>query len=910
MTAHNIAANKFPQTGASGRFKNLLASCLLGLIFVLPIAAAPGVPEFQWAQRGGGANADHGYAVAVDAAGNSYVTGTFDGAVSFGPTNLTGVVEIFVAKYNASGALQWVRKFGGPNRDEGKAIAVDSAGNCYVTGFFTGTVDFGGTNLTSAGGADIFVAKYNTDGALQWARRGGSSVNDEETGRGIAVDSAGNCYVTGYFTGSANFTGVSATSAGGYDFFLIKYNSAGTIQWLRTVGEFASDRGHAVAVDSSGNCYVTGHYENTINFGGTSLTRVGINDIFVVKYNTSGTVLWARSAGGSDFDEGFGIAADLAGNCYVTGYFTRNATFGSTTLTNADDHADIFLAKYNNTGVMQWSRRLGVPQNDYGRGVVVDGLGNSFITGSLTGKPFVAKHTSAGDLHWIQAPEGTVFGEGFGIALMSTITNCYVSGLYYGTVTFGLHTLTNSGQADFFFTKLALFNHQPSFTKGADQTVLEDAVALSVTNWATNISPGSTDETGQLLTFFTTNDNSSLFLSPPAISSSGTLTYTLAPNANGVATVGVWLKDNGGTFNGGADTSAVENFTITVIPVNDLPVAGAQSVSVFEDTPLNITLTGIDVDGDPLTFTVTTLPMHGTLSGVPPVLSYLAQTNYFGPDSFSFRVNDGHGDSAEAEISIAVGPINDVPEADASATLPLHISPNGTNATVVLDGTRSWDADGDALQYRWFVSGTTNTLGSGVVAVVILPVGTNSISLVVSDGTISATNTVTIEVITTAQAVERLVSIVDAEISRSRPLIASLNAAISSIDRSNPTAALNQLRAFQNKVMAQVTPLDVALAAEFIRLAQEVIDVLNGGSAGSASVNGVATNSRRVTRQSNGKVLVQFSAKAGSIQIVAASTNVIDWELIGVAVDRGGEFEFEDKNAERFPARYYRIISP
>src|SRR5206468_9312559 len=120
--------------------------------------------------------------------------------------------------------------------------------------------------------------------------------------------------------------------------------------------------------------------------------------------------------------------------------------------------------------------------------------------------------------------------------------------------------------------------------------------------------------------------------------------------------------------------------------------------------------------------------------------------------------------------------------------------------------------DSDTLQYRWFLAGSTEPLATGIVAIVVLPVGTNSISLAVSDGIAAATNTITVEVITAAQAVERLVTAVNSDVSRSGPLIATLRAAIASIDRSNPAAAINQLQAFQNQIHAQLEPLDAEAA--------------------------------------------------------------------------------------------------
>ena len=253
-------------------------------------------------------------------------------------------LDIFVAKLNPSGNWLWAVKAGGNCDDEGSGIDVDDSGNAYVTGYFNYTATFGGHTLTASGSYDIFIAKLNPYGNWLWARKaGGTSV---EHGTGIDVDGAGNAYVTGYFNGTATFGSQTLLATHGYgsDIFVTKLGTSGNWLWAVKAGWTDSDSGSGIAVDGAGNAYVTGRFEGTATFGSHTLTSTGSYDIFAARLNPSGTWQWAVKAGGTDSDTGSGIAVDGAGNAYVTGYFTGTATFGSHTLTSSGG-TDIFVAK-------------------------------------------------------------------------------------------------------------------------------------------------------------------------------------------------------------------------------------------------------------------------------------------------------------------------------------------------------------------------------------------------------------------------------------------------------------------------------------------------------------------------------------------------------------------------------------
>ncbi|MCB5245750.1 MAG: SBBP repeat-containing protein, partial [Candidatus Cloacimonetes bacterium] len=179
---------------------------------------------WQWVEQAGGIGNDYGRSITIDSSGNSYITGYFYGTASFGSTTLTttgsGAVDIFVAKLDSSGNWLWAKQAGGNNWDVGFGIATDSSGNSYVTGFFAESASFGSTTLTSSGGEDIFVAKLDSSGNWLWAKQAGGTGLD--IGYGIATDSSGNSYVTGFFAESASFGSTTLTSSGGEDIFVAK----------------------------------------------------------------------------------------------------------------------------------------------------------------------------------------------------------------------------------------------------------------------------------------------------------------------------------------------------------------------------------------------------------------------------------------------------------------------------------------------------------------------------------------------------------------------------------------------------------------------------------------------------------------------------------------------------------------
>jgi hypothetical protein len=203
-------------------------------------------PSWEWAVRAGGTFWDWGWGVAVDTSENLYITGEFRETATFGTTTLVsqGQREVFVAKLNTNGDWQWAKSAGGTNDDWGWGIAVDTKGNTYITGSFNGTATFGTTTLVSQGESDVFVAKLNANGDWQWAIKTGGTSYD---GRGgVAVDTSGNVYITGYFFGSATFGPFTLVSQGYSDVFITKLDTDGVWQWAVRAGGTSPDWGEVL----------------------------------------------------------------------------------------------------------------------------------------------------------------------------------------------------------------------------------------------------------------------------------------------------------------------------------------------------------------------------------------------------------------------------------------------------------------------------------------------------------------------------------------------------------------------------------------------------------------------------------------------------------------------------------------
>lgn len=376
-------------------------------------ALAEPPPSIDWVEEIRSPDADVGYDVGVDSTGGILLTGYTPGIDS----------DAFVAKYDSAGTSQWWRQNRTSGLGSGYRVAIDRIGNVIATGQTTG----GSTG-------DAFLTSFDAAGAVNWPL---SIITlGADIGYGVAVDGARNILNSGSTTGTLE----AGPALGGQDAFLQKHDAGGMLLWSRQIGTSAADIGYSVAVDGPGNVYLTGSTsgslfdgqynggqdaflarydpagtllwsrqigttaddygrsavvdgDGNIYIGGSTAGSLlggtfngGLGDAFVAKYDATGTLLWSRQLGTAGRDGLFDLAVDSVGNVLITG-----ATEGSILGGQHSGANDVFLAKYDPAGALLWSLQLGTASNDYGRGIAVDNDGNVLVTGntfgSLDGEP-------------------------------------------------------------------------------------------------------------------------------------------------------------------------------------------------------------------------------------------------------------------------------------------------------------------------------------------------------------------------------------------------------------------------------------------------------------------------------------------------------------------------------------------
>ena len=447
----------------------------------------------NWLVGDGGSTNDEAFDIVVDSTGDYYTTGYFTTNASFGSyvLNSSGNSDIFIAKYNAAGIVQWAVKAGGTGADRGYSIKTDDTRSLYVTGYYYGTASFGSTTITSISSTqDVFIAKYDLSGNLIWVRSVGGA--DAETGYGITSDNLGNVIATGQFKGTATFGTTTLSSAinpltglPSFDIFTVKYDGNGNFLWVEQGRAKYDDRGLDVAVDLSNNIFVVGQFSDTIQFDAIHNNAV-MNSGYLMKYDQSGNEQWFVKMSALQTII-YSVVVDRANNILITGDFKGNLGIFTTPMvynTSAFTNK-VFIAKFTNTGSVIWVENDGSDSEVTSKSIALDANNDAYIAGLFKCKfdeysqalgtgifyssgyrdVFVTKYSSSGVRQWFRHFGGNKDDYCSGIAV-KTIDKPYIAGSFENvfnvpsTPGFTIFTSNFSGSTGYGYSYCGYTNYQ------------------------------------------------------------------------------------------------------------------------------------------------------------------------------------------------------------------------------------------------------------------------------------------------------------------------------------------------------------------------------------------------------------------------------------------------------------------
>ena len=466
------------------------------LLSAAPATGSKDGGNLIWAKTVGGTGWDECRGITTLSDNSTVVTGWFSDTVTFGDgesnaTILTsaGEKDIFIAKYNKDGILAWVKRVGGTSGDCGDKITTLSDDSVVVAGGFSGSVTFGQdepneTVLTPRG---LFIARYNSDGTLEWARRSDGGIHCITTLSDNSMVMTGEfCDTSTFGPGDINQTILNYN--GYFDIFVAKYNPDGSLAWVKQAGGVGYDSGHGITTLSDNSTIVTGSFTDSITFGlgeinETVLESAGDTEIFIARYNTDGTLAWAKRTGGMKYDSTNGITTLSDNSIVVTGSFRGSSTFGqgesNPIVLTSNENGDFFIARYNPDGTIVWAKSAGGTDQEWGSGITALSDDSIVVTGGFQssatfgpGEPnetiltsagyfdvFIARYNPDGSLVWVKRAGGASTEGGWEITMLSD-DSTVVTGVFYESSTFGPGepgetVLTSAGERDFFIARFA-----------------------------------------------------------------------------------------------------------------------------------------------------------------------------------------------------------------------------------------------------------------------------------------------------------------------------------------------------------------------------------------------------------------------------------------------------------------------
>ncbi|MFI5219893.1 MAG: T9SS type A sorting domain-containing protein [Bacteroidia bacterium] len=462
--------------------------CLITLVFLLNFVQANSQAlNWVWAKSAGGPQFDHSRTIKTDRSGNVIIGGRFNSpTLVFDTITLTnstlGSSDLYITKYNNNGNALWARSASGNQFDGINGVVTDSANNVYAAGYFrSATLTLDSVFLTNPNNYyHALLVKYDSTGNLHWVKS--SSSNDNSFSNTVATDAWGNIYMAGCFDSDSITFGTTTLyndSAGEYDIFIVKYDSSGNLLWLKGAGGEQQDVPNSITIDAFNNIYSVGSFaSDTLVFGNDTLFNPYVNtaNLFIVKYDSSGNLLWARAAGESSSNGmtvGNSVTTDNSGNLFVTGYFGGDSIwFDNIVLHNhvgPGPYNDMFIVKYDANGNAMWAHDAGGTDFDQGYSVTSDYSGDIYVSGHFQSpsitfgsftiinngnwQMFVVKYDNNGNALWTATALG-----GFGIPHSITTdatNNIYVTGDFQNpSITFGSIILNNVFYTDIFLAKL------------------------------------------------------------------------------------------------------------------------------------------------------------------------------------------------------------------------------------------------------------------------------------------------------------------------------------------------------------------------------------------------------------------------------------------------------------------------
>ncbi len=445
----------------------------------------------NWAKSMGGNNSDNPNVVVTDEQGNIYTVGNFESVMDFDPGPKEFILVpgafsgAFISKLNSKGDFVWAKAFYG--RAWTKDITIDKMGNIYITGYFTGTVDFdpGANEYLVTSEIGMYICKLNKAGEFAWVKTLGDSKGGGQ-GSAIFIDSNYNIYATGLFSGVIDIQSkygslqlLSSLPVSFNNIFISKLDSSGEFIWAKSIrGNGIYNKVNEIIADQQGSCYIAGGFDQSADFNPDSsewVEEANVYDAFLLKLNKDGNFVWAKKFGGNgNQDVCNGISMENSGKLYAIGNFSSFVKFGASTLTSKGK-TDVFIMQLDTAGQVLWAKSIGGSGDDEANAVVADFKDNIYIVGSfqntvdfdpgngqyqLTSNgsdPYILKLNNLGQFDWVYSMFGKAVFEWASSVTIDTRGNIYTAGVIGDTSYYKLSEpssyLVSKGKSDVFIIK-------------------------------------------------------------------------------------------------------------------------------------------------------------------------------------------------------------------------------------------------------------------------------------------------------------------------------------------------------------------------------------------------------------------------------------------------------------------------